>query len=168
LEKIHIERGCSKWYISCSFNFSANQLFQQFPSRRYRFWPFWIFQNQIFRDVIMSSSLPFQSWWRNPSTSSTKEEIEEIFHLLQNYFHHTTNPTELIKTLSKESQETKNQLKSIRKENEKIKHKKVRLKSQIRKLWTQSKKLNWSIQNENEKNIKENLCFYCWNKLNNA
>jgi hypothetical protein len=56
------------------------------------------FKTRFFCDVFMSSSLPFQSRWRNTPASRTKEEIEEVFHLLQNHFHHTTNPAELIKT----------------------------------------------------------------------
>jgi hypothetical protein len=91
-------------------------------------------KTRFFCDVIMPTSLSFKSRWQNLPTSHTKEEIEEIFQLLRNHFHHTANPAELIGTLFRENEEMKNQLQITQSENEKIKHKNVRLKNQNQKL----------------------------------
>jgi predicted transcriptional regulator len=61
------------------------------------------------------------SRWKNPPTFRPKEEIDQIFQILQDHFNNTSNPAELIQTLLRENKEMKNQLRNVQSENETIK-----------------------------------------------
>jgi hypothetical protein len=77
---------------------------------------------RLFGDVLLTSSLPPSSRWRNHTTFLSKEEIEDIFNMLQNHFHQSKNPADLIQSLIKENQDMKKTIEEMRKKklNKKI------------------------------------------------
>jgi hypothetical protein len=74
-------------------------------------------KTRLFCDIFQPNSLP-PSRWRSPPAFRSKEEIDKIFQLLQDYFQETSNPVELIKTLLRENEKMKNQLKNVKNEKE--------------------------------------------------
>jgi hypothetical protein len=114
--------------------------------------------------VLLPILLPPSSRWRNQPTFLSKEEIENIFILLQNHFHQTLNPVELIRilikeneetknqlqTVQKENEETKNQLQTVKKENEEIKLENNQLKNQNQELKAQNENLAQTVQQKTE------------------
>jgi DNA gyrase/topoisomerase IV subunit A len=110
--------------------------------------------------VLLPSSLPPSSRWRNHTTFLSKEEIEDIFNVLQNHFHQSINPAELIQSLIKENQEItktieemKNQLQNIQNEKEKIENQLQNIENENGKI----KQENVHLKNETDKIKQENV-----------
>jgi hypothetical protein len=70
--------------------------FNSFPAEEVDSDLFESLKTRLFCEVLQPNSLPpFR--WRNHPTFRSKEDIDQIFKLLQDHFHETSNPVEMIK-----------------------------------------------------------------------
>jgi hypothetical protein len=97
---------------------------------------------------------PPSSRWRNHPTFLSKEEIEDIFNLLQNHFHQTMNPVDLIQSLIKENQELLNKNKEIKIQLQNLKNENDKIKNKNQELQNENEETKNQLQNITKKNFK--------------
>jgi hypothetical protein len=129
------------------------QFFNNFPVEEIDSDLFDSLKTRLFCDILLPNSIP-SSRWQNLPTFRSKEEIDQIFQILQDHFNNPSNQVELIKTLIKENKEMKNQLQNVGKEKEELKKENVQLKNQLQNVQNEkeeTKRENAQLKNQNEK-----------------
>jgi hypothetical protein len=94
-------------------SFRLINFFTNFPPEEIDSDLFESLKTRLFCEVYLPNSIP-PSRWRNSLTPRSKEEIESIFQFLQEHFHRTTNPVQLIQSVINEKEKMKKILEEMK------------------------------------------------------